>query len=113
MSPIIVSGLLSASNTDVLANTRLQTFPARGIVIVELQSSANTAANNYTVTLNLPGGDTPFESAAVPAGVTSGGLNANDKMLASFRVACGGHATMSLTLTGTANVLYRVTWKPA
>lgn len=113
MSPIIISGLLAASNTDVLANTRLQTFPSRGVVIVELQAEHNDGTNGFTATLNMPNGDTPMETTQVPAGVTAGGLNANDKLVASFRVAGGGHATLSLTEAGTSTCAYRVTFKPA
>jgi hypothetical protein len=113
MKTITVSGLLSASNTDVLANTRLQNLPGAGVVIVELQSSANTTTNNYTVTLNLPRGETPLESYQVPAGATSGALNQNDKTLASYQATQGGKITLSSTLTGTANLAYRVTWKGA
>jgi len=110
---IIVAGLLDATNSDVLANTRLQTFAAPGVVIVELQASANDASNSFDATLNMPNGETPMETTRVPAGATAGALNNNDKLVASFRVGGGGHATLSLTETGTATCSYRVTFKPA
>lgn len=111
MRTIVVSGLLSATDTDVLANTRLQSLPGPGAIIVELQASANDGTNGYTATLNLPDGATPMESVQVVAGVTAGALNANDKMLASYRATQGGKVTLSLTEAGTATCAYRVTWK--
>ena len=59
MGPIILSGQEAADNSDILQGTRLQTVPAGGFLTFELQASDNDATNNYTVSVQMPGGDTP------------------------------------------------------
>ena len=112
-NPIIIAGTVVASVADLLNDTRLQTLPSAGVLTVELQSSAQSATNNFTTSVQLPSGDTPMNGTGVPAGVTSGALNANDKTQASFLVQQGGHATISFDLTGTATLAYRITFTPA
>lgn len=111
-NPIIISGLLTATTADLLNDTRLQTLPANGVLTVEFQADEQSATNNFTVSVQLPGGDTPMNGASIPAGVTSGALNANDKTQASFLVQQGGHVTISATETGTAVLAYRITYSP-
>lgn len=113
MNPIILSGLVTATTADLLNATRLQTVPRGGVLTVEFQASEQSATNNYTVSIELPDGDTPMNATGIPAGVTSGALNANDKTMASFIVQQGGHATISCTETGTAVLAYRITYTPA
>ena len=113
---IILSGQDAASNTDILQGTRLQTVPAGGFLTFELQASDNDATNNFTATVQLPNGDTPFESVRVPAGNTAGlagVLDSQTKMMATFPVAQGGHAVFSVTETGDAEVTWRITYTPA
>lgn len=112
-SPIIISELISASGADVLANTRLQTMPTNGLLIVEAQASANDGTNGFTMTLELPNGDTPMNAVQVPAGATAGAIDTEHKTVATFRVVLGGHVTLSFTEAGTATLAYRVTFKPA
>lgn len=111
MRSISVSGLLTGSDTDILNSTDLQSIPANGVVIVELQASANDGTNGFTSSLAMPGGQTPFNGLQVPAGVTAGAINADDKYIGTFRVTQGGHVTLSATEAGTATLAYRVTWK--
>lgn len=112
-NPIILSGILSASSGDILNDTRLQTVPAGGVMTLEFQASAQDASNSGAVSVQLPNGDTPMNTVPIPAGATSGALNANDKTQASFIVSQGGHVTISYTETGTVVLAYRVTYTPA
>ena len=69
MGPIILSSLETAANADILQGTRLQTVPAGGVLTFELQSSDNDASNYYTVSVQMPGGDTPLNATRIPAGI--------------------------------------------
>ena len=68
MGPIILSSQESATNADILQGTRLQTVPAGGVLTFELQSADNDATNNYTVSVQMPGGDTPLTRRGYLAG---------------------------------------------
>lgn len=109
---IVVTGLESASNADMLQGTRLQSMPGPGTLTLECQSTANDASNSMAVDLQLPGGDNPLSGALVGAGVTAGALNINDKMIATFFVTQGGHAVFAVVETGTAILFWRATYKP-
>lgn len=110
---IVESFVVAATNTDVLAApSRLAACPYDGQLTLEFQSSANSAANNMALTLQLPDGSTPIDSQGLPAGVTSGGLNELDKYAVSFPIEQGGHVSVSLTLTGTCSTSVRATLEP-
>ena len=110
---IVQSALLSATTSDILQGTRLQTVPSNGILIFEISADLAAAANNYTATIQLPNGDTPANGVLVPASGTIGMIDDRSKLMAAFRVGQGGHAVFSVTETGTAVLAYRVTWRPA
>ncbi len=113
---IILSSQEAASNADILQGTRLQTVPQGGYLTFEFQASDNVAANNYVASIQLPGGDTPLESMRVPGGRDTGlagVINDNDKFMATFPVAQGGHTVFSVTETGDTEVTWRVTYTPA
>jgi len=113
---IILSSQESASNTDILASTRLQTVPAGGFLTFEMQCSDNDAANHFTASIQLPGGATPLELVRVPGGNTAGLAGVIDertKLMASFPVAQGGHTVFSCVETGDAELTWRVTYSPA
>lgn len=115
MGPIILSGTEAASNTDILQGTRLQTVPAGGLLTFEMQASDNVAANNYTVSIQLPSGDTPMSNVLVPAGETAGLAGVIDdrvELLASFPVQQGGHCLFSCVETGDTEFTWRVTYTP-
>jgi len=114
MTVIIVSGQEAASNADILQGTRLQTVPANGVLSFELQASDNDATNNYTVSVQLPGGATPMNATRIPTGGSTGLagiLDSREDLQASFRVAQGGHCVLSCTETGDAELTWRVTFK--
>lgn len=113
---IILAGQEAASNADILQGTRLQTVPQGGYLTFEFQAADNVAANNYVASVQLPGGDTPLESMLVPGGRDvglAGVINDNDKFMATFGVAQGGHTVFSVVETGDTEFTWRVTYTPA
>ena len=114
---IVLSDVESASNTDILQGTRLQTVPQGGFLTFEMLASDNDATNNYIASIQLPGGDTPFgDTVRVPGGRVAGligNLNSDDKMMATFPVEQGGHTIFSVVETGDADFTWRVTYTPA
>jgi len=116
MGPIILSGQEDATNADILQGTRLQTVPAGGVLTFELQASDNVAASNYTVSIQMPNGDTPMNGTRIPCGNTSGLAGVIDErtnLTVSFPITQGGHCVFSCTETGTAELTWRVTYTPA
>ena len=110
---IVLSDILAASDSDILQGTRLQTVPSGGFLTFELQASENSGTNNYSVSIQMPNGDTPLNTVKVPAGATVNAINNNDKMMITLPVQQGGHAVFSATESGTATLAYRVTYSPA
>jgi hypothetical protein len=115
-APIILSDQEAATNTDILQGTRLQTVPAGGFLTFELQASDNDATNNFTASVQMPGGDTPMNGTRIPCGNSTGLAGVIDErtnLTATFPIAQGGHAVFSCTETGTAELTWRVTYTPA
>jgi hypothetical protein len=114
---IVLSDIASASDTDVLQGTRLQTVPRGGFLTFEFQSNENDATNYYTVSIQMPNGDTPLNTVRIPAGNggndTAGILDDRQKLMITLPVAQGGHSVLSITETGTAVLAWRVTYTPA
>lgn len=117
MSMIVLSGLEAASNTDILQGTRLQTVPRNGILSFELQAADAVAANNYTVSIQLPNGDTPLNGTTIPGNSllagTAGVINANDALKIRVRIGQGGHCVFSCVETGDTELAWRVTFTPS
>jgi len=106
----------AATNTDILQGTRLQTVPAGGFLTFELQASDNDATNNFTASVQMPGGDTPMNGTRIPCGNSTGLAGVIDErtnLTATFPIQQGGHAVFSCTETGTAELTWRVTYTPA
>lgn len=113
--PIIVSSQEAASNADILQGTRLQTVPRSGFLTFELQASDNDATNNFTVSVQMPGGDTPMNDVRIPCGNSAGLAGVIDErtnLTATFPIAQGGHPVFSCTETGDAELSWRVTYTP-
>lgn len=114
---IVLSDIASASNTDILQGTRLQTVPSGGFMTFELQSNENDATNYYTVSIQMPNGDTPLNTVRIPAGNggndTAGMIDDRQKLMITLPIAQGGHTVLTVTETGTAVLAWRVTYSPA
>jgi len=116
MGPIILSDQEAASNTDILQGTRLQTVPAGGFLTFEVQSSDNDATNNFTISVQMPNGDTPMNTTRVPAGNSTGLAGVIDErtnLTATFPIRQGGHCVFSCIEAGSAELSWRVTYTPA
>lgn len=112
---IILSGQEAASNTDILQGTRLQTVPSAGTLTFELQAADNVAANNFAVSIQMPGGDTPLNGVRVPGGATAGLAGIIDErtdLQATFIIEQGGHCVFSAVEVGDTELTWRVTYSP-
>jgi hypothetical protein len=114
MGPIILSSTEIATNSDILQGTRLQTVPAGGILTFEMQADKNDA-NNYTVSVQMPNGDTPLNNVRVPGcnPALDGVIDERQNLTVSFPIMQGGHCVFSCTESGTAILTWRVTYTPA
>lgn len=112
---IVVSAVLTASDVDVLNNTRLQTVPSNGYLTIECQADLNNATNNFAVSVQLPDGSTPLEAVPVPGNNPSlgGVIDDRQKLEGTFPVDQGGHAVIQFTETGAAIATFRITYTPA
>lgn len=113
MAQIVLSGQATASDTDLLNGTRLQTVPSGGVMLFEFESDLADATNNFTVSIQLPDGETPVESVLVPASSagTAGVLNEREKLSLAYPIAQGGHVVVSFAETGAAVLTYRITFQ--
>lgn len=110
---IILSDRITATTADVLQGTRLQTVPSGGIMTFQMIADLADATNNFTVTIQLPNGDTPLNGVLVP-GVNpslAGVLDSRQLMQVSYPIAQGGHTVLTFTETGTAVLTYRVIYR--
>ena len=115
MGPIVLSSVESATNSDILQGTRLQTVPAGGVLTFELQAAMATAANNYAASIQMPNGDTPLNNVRVPGCNPSleGVIDERQNLTVSFPIMQGGHCVFSTTETGNTSLAWRVTYTPA
>lgn len=112
---IILSSQEAATNADILQGTRLQTVPASGFLLFELQASDNDGTNNYVVSIQMPGGDTPMNAVRIPCGNSTGLAGVIDDRTAlrvRFRIAQGGHCLFSTVEAGDSELTWRVTYQP-
>ncbi len=112
---IILSGQEAADNLDILNSTRLQTVPASGSLLFEVQSADCDATNFFTISIQMPGGDNPMDAVLVPGGNTAtlaGVLDSRTAFRASFLIAQGGHCVFSCDETGASTLTWRVSYRP-
>lgn len=105
MTDIMVTGLEAATNTNLLANSRLETIPA-GTSFLHFRCSANLldASNQFSMTIELPNGLIPLDGQLVPAngdGAT-GVLDERTLLQWTWPAVIGGRYIISIVETGTA-----------
>ncbi len=112
---IVLSDVESASNSDILQGTRLQTVPAGGFLTFELQATYNDGTIFNTVSIQMPNGDTPLNDVNVPGSnpAASGIIDDRQKLMITLPIAQGGHTVFSTTETGANALAWRVTYTPA
>ncbi len=101
---ILITGQEAASNTDLLANSRLTSIPYAGELQFRCSSSLADASNSYALTIELPDGRIPVDGQLV-FGVNptlAGVLDERTLMQFSFGAMFGGHFIISVVETGTA-----------
>lgn len=106
---IYESAVIVATDTDILNGTRLNSIPYNGLLTLEFQASLADATNNWTLTIQLPGGDVPLDSQIVPGNNPALGGVLDDRTLLrmTFPATQGGHFAISLTEAGTAIAMWR------
>ncbi len=110
---IVETFYLTATDADILAApSRLNSIPYNGTLILEFQSTVNTATASFDVTIQLPDGSTPLESVSIPDGVVPGAMNTDDKYVVSVPATLGGHVIVAATEVGTAELFIRATLMP-
>ncbi len=105
MADILLTGLEAGTNTNLLANSRLETIPG-GAQFLHFRCSANLldASNQYALTIELPGGGIPVDGQQVPAngdGAT-GVLDERTLLQWTWPAVVGGRFIISIVETGTA-----------
>ena len=115
MGPIILSGNEYATNADILQGTRLQTVPAGGVLTFELQAQTADNTNQFTVSVQMPNGDTPLNNVLVPScnPALPGVIDERQNLTVSFPISQGGHCVFSVTESGSTSMTWRVTYTPA
>jgi len=111
---IILSDVEVSSNTDILQGTRLQTVPSSGTLTFEMQSDNNDDTNSHSVSVQMPGGDTPMNGTRIPTDSAGnpGVIDERTDLQASFAIQQGGHCVFSNLLIGAAQFSWRVTYTP-
>jgi len=106
---IYESSIISATNTDVLSVGRLNSIPFQGMLTLQFQADLADATNNFSLTLQEPGGEVPVDGQLVPGTAPSdiGILDTRQLLSFTFRATLGGHFVVSLTENGTAVCTFR------
>lgn len=109
MSDILITGLEAATNTNLLADSRLETMPS-GARFLHFRCSANlaTAANNFALTIELPSGLIPVDGQLVPANgdAAVGVLDERTLLQWTWPAETGGRFIISIVKTGVASFFW-------
>ena len=104
MADILITGIENATNTSLLAGTRLETLPA-GASFLHFRCSANvlTTASDFRLTIELPSGLIPVDNQLVPANGdgAQGVLDERTLMQWTWPAIIGGRFILSIVETGT------------
>jgi len=111
---IFESTNILATNTDVLSVGRLNSIPYNGMLTLRFLADLATAAAQYNLTIQLPGGDVPVDNQLVPASGAGvdGLMDERELMQFTFAAPQGGHFIVSLTETGTAVCMFQAVLRP-
>ncbi len=105
MADILITGLEAATNTNLLANSRLETIP-NGAQFLHFRCSADlsTAAANFALTIELPSGMIPVDGQQVPGNAQAivGVLDERTLLQWTWPAVVGGRFIISIVETGTA-----------
>lgn len=111
---IVETGIVSATNSNILSGGRLENVPSNGVLTLELEASALTAANSHSITVRTPDGqgEVPIDGQPVPANETGavGVLSTRTKMIIALPISSGGRLSFSTVLAGTSVLAWRATF---
>lgn len=104
-----------ATVVDLLDGTRLSSIPRGGSIVIQAQANLANATNRFHITIQLPGGEVPVDNQIVAAGqegdALGGQLDSRYLDQWTYPASQGGHFTISLTMSGTAIVTWRVVFR--
>jgi len=111
---IFESTNILATNTDILSVGRLNAIPYNGTLTLRFLADLATAAANYVLTIQKPGGDVPIDGQLVVASSSGadGVMDERELMQFTFQATQGGHFIVSLTETGTAVCMFQAILRP-
>ncbi len=111
---IIETGFIVGTNLDLLTATRLQTAPADGLMLFQVQASDNDATNNFKIDLQMPDSDVPMILQDVPCGEVTGFAYLDERTMLQYltRIGKGGRVVFGLTEAGSAEATWRVVFTP-
>ena len=117
MRSLCVTKVVSATDTDILNDTILQSIPTTGTLIVEASTNDCDDSNGFLLNIQTPEGFVPIANQQIPAGSpgNSGGadpalvLDNRTEVLYEFPAQEGGHFQIGLTEKGTAIAIVRIT----
>ena len=109
MSDILLTGLEVATNTNLLANSRLETIPA-GSAFLHFRCSVDSAdsTNQIALTIELPNGLIPVDGQICPANGDGaiGVLDERTLLQWTWPAVVGGRFLISIVETGAANFFW-------
>ncbi len=111
---ILESAVITATDADILAGTRLNSIPYNGVLTFDVLADLNNATNNYVLTIQEPDGEVPVDAQAVPGANPSLGGVLDERQLFRFsmEVRQGGHVNIALTESGAAICYWRAVLSP-
>ena len=111
---IIESGIVSATNSDLLSGGRLNALPYSGQLTLQFLAQYADATNYYTLTVQKPNGDVPIDTQLVPGAnpALAGVIDSRQMLELVFGATQGGHFNIALTETGTAVCTWRAILTP-
>ena len=111
---ILESGIVSATNTDLLSGGRLNAIPYSGRLTLQFLADKADGTDNYSVTIQKPNGDVPVDGQLVPGSNPAliGVLDERQLLQFTFQATIGGHFSVQLTESGTAICTWRAVLRP-
>ncbi len=115
---IYLGATITATDADILNNTRLSSVPySGGMLTILAMANLNNATNNFVMTIQLPDGSVPVDGQPVLAGqevegALGGQLDSRLMMQFTFPAPQGGHFTIAFTETGAAILTWVAVLRP-
>lgn len=106
---IYESGIITATDNDLLSQGRLNAMPQGGRLILDFLSNLNDATNYWLLTVQQARGRVPVDSQRIPGSNPSlaGVLDDRQILRVELQVVQGGHVTVQCVETGTAILAWR------